>query len=143
MSFLRPSFLLAAAALTIAATVAETRAAPGDEQYVTIVSHDPSMFLKALRAGGDFAKGGHGRKFRIILASAGAIVAIPGTSTVQRDYMKSRRPGVEIIACRETIDALSQANRRRVPVLPGISVQKCQGLRNKMSVSGWQTAPGF
>jgi hypothetical protein len=71
------------------------------------------------------------------------IVVIPGTSTVQRDYMKSRRAGVQIIACRETLDALSQANKRRIPVLPGVTVEKCQSLRNKMTVAGWQTAPGF
>lgn len=118
-------------------------AAPGDQQYVTIVSHDPSGFLRALRAGADFVKGGRGRTFRIILAGAGVIIAIPGTSTVQRDYMKTRVAGVQVFACKESIDALAKANRRPIPTLPGISVQKCESLRNKMDVAGWQVAPGI
>ena len=137
---------LAASALALCAVAApETaHAGPGDMQYTTLVTHDPSGFLRALRAGNDFVKGGRGRRFRVILASGGVIVAIPGTSTVQRDYMKmGRRAGLEIIACKETIDALSKANRRRMPVLPGVSVQTCESLRNKMTVAGWQTAPGI
>ncbi len=134
-------------ALTAAAfalpPLAGAAAAPGDQQYVTIVSHDPSAFLRALRAGADFVKGGRGRTFRIILAGAGVIIAIPGTSTVQRDYMKSRVGGVQVFACKESIDALSKANRRRIPTLPGISVHACASLRNKMNVAGWQVAPGI
>lgn len=136
-----PGLALAGALATI--TPAPAGAAPGDQQYVTISSHDPSAFLKALRAGADFVKGGRGRTFRIILAGAGVIVAIPGTSTVQRDFVRSRVGGVQVLACKESMDALSAANRRRVPVIPGVSIQKCEGLRNKMTVAGWQTAPGI
>lgn len=119
-------------------------AGPGDRQFTSIVSHDPSAFLTALRAGADFVKGGGGRRFRIILASGGAIVAIPGTSTVQRDYMRIRRgAGLEIVACKETIDAFAKINKRRIPMLPGVSVRKCEGMRNKMTLEGWQTAPGI
>lgn len=135
--------LALAAALALAAT-SPAAAAPGDLQYATIYSHDQSGFLRAVRAGNDFVAGGRGKRFRIILAGAGVIVAIPGSSTVQRDYMKLKRSaGLEIVACKETIDALSQANNRRIPVIPGVSIQPCASLRNKMSVAGWQVAPGF
>lgn len=141
---IRGAFAAAGLALSAWLAPATAQAGPGDMQYTTIVSHDPSGFLRALRAGEDFVKGGRGRRFRLILASGGVIVAIPGTTTVQRDYMKiGRRAGLEIIACKETIDALSKANRRRMPVLPGVSVQSCASLRNKMTVAGWQTAPGI
>jgi intracellular sulfur oxidation DsrE/DsrF family protein len=120
------------------------QAGPGDRQYATLYNHDQSGFLRAMRAGADFVKGGRGRQFRIVLAGPGVIVVIPGTSTAQREYMKNgRTPGVEIIACKETIDALSKANKRRIPVLPGVSVRPCKSLRNQMTVAGWQTAPGF
>lgn len=126
------------------AAVAPAAAAPGDKQFTSLVDHNPSAFLKALRAGADFVKGGGNRRFRIILASGGVVVAIPGTSTVQREYMRIRRdPGLEIVACKETIDGLSKANRRRIPVLPGVSVQKCEGMRNKLTLQAWQPAPGL
>lgn len=135
---------LALAAALAAAVAAPAAAAPGDLQYTTIVSHSPQAFVKALRAGEDFVKGGGGRRFRIILASAGVIVAIPSTSISQLEYLKARRPrGLEIIACKETLDALARANKRRLPTLPGISVQPCASLRNKMNVAGWQIAPGI
>lgn len=119
-------------------------AGPGDMQYATLTTHNPSGFLRAFRAGEDFVKGGRGRKFRLILGGGGVIVVIPGTSTAQSEYIKTRRSGaLQIIACKETIDALSKANKRRVPVLPGVSVLPCASLRNKMTVAGWQQAPGF
>jgi hypothetical protein len=131
---------IAAAALAFASPLA---AAPGDKQYTIITIHSPQAFIKALRAGADFA-GGKGRRFRIVLASAGVIVAIPGVAISQLEYMKTRRPaGLEIIACKETVDALSKANKRRMPTLPGIKVQTCASMRNKMTVDGWQTAPGL
>lgn len=138
---MRRATLAAAAAAALTSSVA---AAPGDLQYATISSHDQSGFLRAVRAGNDFVAGGRGKRFRVILAGAGVIVVIPGSSAVQRDYIRTRRgAGLEIIACKETIDALSQANRRRIPVIAGVSVQPCASMRNKMSVGGWQVAPGF
>lgn len=134
----------AAAAIAVATLSSPAAAAPGDLQYATIYTHDQSGFLRAVRAGNDFVSSGRGKRFRVILAGAGVIVVIPGSSTVQRDYMRTRRGGgLEIIACKETVDALSTANRRRIPVIPGVSVQPCASLRNKMSVGGWQVAPGF
>jgi hypothetical protein len=131
-------------AALLLASLGGAAAAPGDRQYVTLLNHDQSTFLRALRAGNDFVAGGPGRRFRIVLATAGVVVAIPGTSAAQREYAKTRRrAGVEIIACKETIDALSKANRRRIPVLPGVSVQPCKSLRDRMNVSGWQLAPGL
>ena len=137
---------LAAAALTAAAIAlpSPAGAGPGDLQFATIVDHSPQGFVKALRAGGDFVKGGGGRRFRIILAATGVIVAIPSTSISQLEYMKSRRPaGLEIIACKETLDALAKANKRRLPTLPGIAVKPCASLRNQMMLGGWQPAPGL
>ncbi|MFC3693007.1 hypothetical protein [Chenggangzhangella methanolivorans] len=133
----------AAAALSLALPT-PAAAGPGDMQYVTIVDHSPQGFVRALRAGEDFVKGGRGRRFRIILAAAGVIVAIPSTSIAQLEYMKKRRPaGLEIIACKETIDALAKANKRRLPTLPGISVKPCKSLKNQMTLAGWQNAPGI
>jgi intracellular sulfur oxidation DsrE/DsrF family protein len=138
----RAAALGGAAALALVAPPAH--AAPGDRQYATLYNHDQSGFLRALRAGEDFVKGGRGRQFRIVLAGPGVIVVIPGTSAAQREYMKAGRArGLEIIACKETLDALSKANKRRIPVLPGVSVRTCQSLRNQMTVAGWQVAPGF
>ncbi|GLK81074.1 hypothetical protein [Methylopila turkensis] len=118
-------------------------AAPGDKQFVGIENHDPRSFQRALRAGADFVRGGRGRQFQIILSGRGAILVIPGTSTVQRDMQTLRAPGLKVVACRETMDALSRANRRRVPVIPGATVEKCEGLRNRLTVGGWQYAPGL
>jgi hypothetical protein len=133
----------AALAAAFALVAGSAQAAPGDRQYVLLTNHDQNAFLRALRAGQDFLKGG-GRQFRIVLANAGVVVMIPGTSTAQREYLKyGRRAGLEILACKETIDALSKANRRRVPVLPGVTVQPCRSLRDRMNVAGWQVAPGF
>jgi len=133
---------LAAAALVLG-FAAPVWAAPGDEQYVTIENHDPAAFQRALRAGSDFVRSGRGRKFNLILANRGVISVIPGTTTVQRDIGRLRAPGLTIIACAETMRGLSEANRRRVPVVPGVTVQPCNGLRNKLDVSGWQRAPGI
>lgn len=118
-------------------------AAPGDSQFVGIENHDPRAFQRALRAGADFVKGGRGRRFNVILGGRGVILAIPGTSYVQRDLGKLRAPGLKIIACRETIDALSRSNRRRVPVVAGVSVERCAGLRGRLTTTGWQEAPGL
>lgn len=140
-----PAALACAAvcAAVLAASLVPAAAAPGEKQFTVIVSHDQNRFLTAMRAGADFVKRG-GRQYRIVLATAGAIVAIPGSSTVQRDYMKMSRPrGLEVVVCKETMQALERANKRRIPVLPGMSVQSCNGLRNKMILGGWQVAPGI
>ena len=127
----------------LAGAVAPAAAAPGDEQYVMLDNHDPAAFQRALRAGSDFVRSGRGRKFNLILASRGVIPVIPGTTTVQRDIARLKAPGLTIIACAETMRALAEANRRRVPVVPGVTVRSCKGLRNKLDVSGWQRAPGL
>ena len=120
-------------------------AAPGDRQFVGLERHDPSALLKAVRAGSDFVKSGRGRQFRVILANSGVISVIPGVVLVQRDLPPLLRgaSGLTIIACKETLDALSRANRRRVPVISGVTVMSCRSLRNKMTVAGWQPAIGF
>lgn len=139
----RDACLSAALCAAVLLSPSGPAAAAGERQFTVIVSHDQNRFLTAIRAGADFVKRG-GRQFRVVLATAGAIVAIPGSSTVQRDYMKMARPrGLEIVVCKETMDALQRANKRRIPVLPGMSVQKCEGLRNKMILAGWQVAPGI
>ncbi|HEY0291055.1 MAG TPA: hypothetical protein VGC51_01780 [Hansschlegelia sp.] len=135
----------AAAILVAAAATTGASAAPGDRQFITIESHDPSAFLRAVRVGADFVKSGRGRQFRIILANGGVIVAIPGMALVQRELPQILRgaSGLGVVACKETIDLLSKANKRRVPVLPGVQVAACRSLRHQMTVAGWQTAPGF
>ncbi|GLK69541.1 hypothetical protein [Hansschlegelia plantiphila] len=135
----------AAILVAAAATTEASAAAPGDRQFITIESHDPSAFLRAVRVGADFVKSGRGRQFRIILANGGVIVAIPGMALVQRDLPPILRgaSGLGVVACKETIDLLSKANKRRVPVLPGVQVASCRSLRHQMTVAGWQTAPGL
>ncbi|MFD1330653.1 hypothetical protein ACFQ4O_01415 [Methylopila musalis] len=118
-------------------------AAPGDSQFVGIENHDPRAFQRALRAGSDFVKSGRGRRFSVILAGRGVILVIPGSSYVQRDLPKLRVPGLKIIACRETVEALSRANKRRVPVVAGVTVERCDGLRSRLTTTGWQEAPGI
>lgn len=131
---------LAAAALALPAPAS---AAPTEMQFATITTHNPQAFIKALRTGADFAAS-KGRRFRIVLAAGGVIVAIPGVAISQLEYMKTKRPaGLEIIACKETVDALSKANKRRMPTLPGIKVQSCESMRSKMMLAGWQPAPGL
>jgi hypothetical protein len=134
--------LAASAALAAAAPAA---AAPGDRQFTVVADHNPAGALRALRAGVDFVKGHPGRQFRLILSGGGVIVAIPGTSSIQREAYKMIQGtrGLQVIACRETLEALSRANRRTIPVLPGVSSQRCAGLRNRMTVDGWQVAPGI
>jgi hypothetical protein len=134
--------VLAAALLAYGAPAS---AAPGDQQFVGLERHDPSALLKAVRTGSDFVKGHRGRQFRVILANAGVISVIPGVALVQRDLPPLLRGagGLTIIACKETLDALGRANRRRVPVISGVTVMSCRGLRNKMTVAGWQPAIGF
>lgn len=136
---------LAAACLAVGALAAPTavQAGPGDRQFIGIENHDPRSFQRALRAGADFVRSGRGRQFRVILANRGVILAIPGTSTVQRDLMQLRTPGLTVLACRESLAAIERSNRRRIPVIPGVAVTQCAGLRNQMSVSGWQNAPGL
>lgn len=135
------SVALACAALL--ATAAPAVAAPGDDQYVAIENHDPRSFQRALRTGSDFVKSGRGRRFQVILANRGVILVVPGTSTVQKDVAQLRAPGLKIVACRETLDAISRANRGRVPVIPGVTVETCRGLLNRLSTTGWQTVPGL
>ncbi|MFC7053027.1 hypothetical protein ACFQI3_10045 [Hansschlegelia quercus] len=137
--------LIGVLAAALLASGAPASAAPGDSQFVGLERHDPSALLKAVRAGSDFVKGGRGRQFRVILANAGVISVIPGVALVQRDLPPLLRGagGLKIIACKETLDALARANRRRVPVISGVTVMSCRGLRNKMTVTGWQPAIGF
>lgn len=131
------------AAVAVLAPAAPAAAAPGDMQYVGIDNHDPRAFQRALRTGADFVRSGRGRRFQIILAGRGVILVIPGTSTVQKDVGQLRAPGLKIVACQETLAALQQANRKRIPVISGVTVEKCQGLRNRLSTTGWQTVPGL
>lgn len=145
MSARWPLFLSLIAALSLSLLAAPAGAAPGDRQFVGLDRHDPSAVLKAVRAGSDFVKGGRGRQFRIILGNAAVISVIPGVVLVQRDLPPLLRgaSGLTIIACKETLDALAKANRRRVPVIGGVTVMSCRNLRNQMQVAGWQPAIGF
>jgi hypothetical protein len=127
----------------LASTPAAAQA--GTKQFVVIVNHDPARFSLALKAGRDFVAGG-GKTFQIILDNRAVLLAIPGSNTVQREYLDiiRRTRGLKVIACSETMQALQARNPgRRVPVLPGVSVAKCEGLRQRLQKEGYLPAVGI
>lgn len=118
---------------------------PGDRLYVVIDSHEPPLFSRALRTAGDFLAGGKGRIFEIVLTGRGILLAIPGSTIAQKDYIDVRRahPDLRVLVCKETADVLQKANKRRVPYLPGARVASCAGLRETYAKQGFQRAMGF
>jgi hypothetical protein len=117
----------------------------GERLYVELVDHNPWQFTNALRAADDFLKAGGPRRFEIMMAYYGIFAAIPGVTIAQRDYLaiKRRNPGLTVVACKETFDRLAKANRRRVPLLPGMTLAPCKGRRERLERDGWRPALGF
>lgn len=148
------ALVLAAGAVGMAAPAAagrrpapqsEAPGRPGDRVYVVIDSHDPALFSSAVKTGGDFLAGGKGRVFEIILSGRGILLAIPGSTVAQKDYIDTKRahPDLRLLVCKETADVLQKANRRRVPYLPGARIAPCSGLRAAYAKQGFQRAMGF
>lgn len=137
-------------ALVVGGAVSGTRADEastriGERLYVVLWQHDPLQFSNALRAADDFLGARSGRRFEIIMDYYGMFAAIPGVTVVQREYVeiKRRRPGLSVIVCKETFDKLSKANKRRLPVLPGMQVTTCKDRRKRLEEAGWREALGF
>lgn len=117
----------------------------GERLYVVLLQHNPAQFSNALKAADEFLAVRPGRRFEIIMDYYGMFAAIPGVTTAQRDYaaIKGRNPGLTVVVCRETLDALRRSNKRRITVLPGMKVLPCKGRRDMLERDGWRPALGF
>lgn len=117
----------------------------GERLYVVLLQHNPAQFSNALKAADEFLAVRPGRGFEIIMDYYGMFAAIPGVTTAQRDYgaIKGRNPGLTVVVCRETLDALRRSNKRRISVLPGMKVLPCKGRRDMLERDGWRPALGF
>jgi hypothetical protein len=136
---------IAALALAAAAGPAAAQTQPGDRQYTVLTDHLPVAFDRALRTGADLIDRGQVRQFEVLLTGRGLILAIPGSTNAQRgvaDLLRRHR-GLRIVACKETVDALTSAARRRPQLLPGTAVEPCIGRLRKMDAAGWQRVPGL
>ena len=141
--------LLALASLAISAlapSVADAAATVGTEKvYAFIEQHDPTRLSYALRYGQDLFKTNKQAQFELYLAKRGVILALPGSNWVQQEYVNIRRanPRLKVVACAETVKQAEQSAKRRLPLLPGITVEPCK-LRIKTLVSaGWSQVPGL
>jgi hypothetical protein len=135
-----------ALALSALAVSAEAQPRPGQRQYTTVVQHSPGELMTAIRAGQDALKSGDAREFRILLNGRGVLLVIPGTTSIQKEYVSSvpRTRGLTVIACKEIIDQLAKRNRgRRPPLLPGTRVEACKDATRKLDAAGWYRVPGL
>jgi hypothetical protein len=114
------------------------------KSFVTMERHDPATFAYALRYGQEHLRGSRDAQFEIYLAGRAVHLVVPGSNFVQIDYMKRYRanPRLKIIACAETVRPVEAAAHRRVPLLPGVTVQPCGARLKAMLAAGWQRAPG-
>ncbi len=114
------------------------------KSFVTMERHDPSTFSYALRYGQEHLRGSRDAQFEIYLAGRAVHLVVPGSNFVQIDYMKRFRANarLKIVACAETVRPVEAATRRRVPLLPGVTVQPCGTRLKAMLAAGWQRAPG-
>lgn len=117
----------------------------GERLYVVLFEHDPVQFSNALRAADDFLEVRPGRRFEIMMDYYGLFAAIPGVTTVQKEYadIKRRRPGLSVVVCKETFDRLQKMNKRRLAVLPGVKVAPCKDRTRTLEKAGWRPALGF
>ena len=115
------------------------------KSFVALEQHDPTGFSYALRYGQDHLKSSRNAEFEIYLAGRGLYLVVPGSNFVQIEYMKRHRanPRLKIVACAETVKPVEAAVHRRVPLLPGVTVQPCGARLKAMLASGWQRAPGI
>lgn len=136
-------FLLAALAVLLALP-AHAQSRPGEKQFMILFNHQPSDLQTAVRTGQDALKAGV-KEFRIVLDGRAVLMVIPGSNIAQKEYMQTvpRQRGLSVIACKETVDLIARNAKRRPPLLPGVRVQPCEGMRKDMQESGWQRAMGF
>ena len=108
------AMLLALAWMITPAAASQPRI--GERLYVVLLQHNPAQFSNALKAADEFLAVRPGRRFEIIMDYYGMFAAIPGVTTAQRDYgaIKGRNPGLTVVVCRETLDALRRSNKRRI-----------------------------
>jgi hypothetical protein len=119
-------------------------ARPGDRVFTVIDQHNATRLLQAARSGEDSLKNG-GREAQILLSGRGLLLTVPGFTNVQKDVMaiKRRNARLRIIACKETVDILTKANRRPPPMIPGVNVEACKGRIRHMESAGWQRMLGI
>lgn len=136
---------LLAMAVLITPAAAGSQPRIGERLYVVLWQHNPAQFSNALKAADEFLAVRPGRRFEIIMDYYGMFAAIPGVTTAQRDYaaIKGRNPGLTVVVCRESLDALRKNNKRRITVLPGMTVLPCKGRRDRLERDGWRPALGF
>jgi len=117
----------------------------GERLYVVLYEHDPIQFSNALRAGADFLDARPGRRFEVIMDYYGLFAAIPGVTTVQREYadIRRRHPGLSVVVCKETFEKLARMNKRKLSVLPGMQILPCKDRRQALEKAGWRPALGF
>ena len=139
------ALLLAGFWVGSAARADEENTRIGERLYVVLWQHDPFQFSNALRAADEFLGARPGRRFEIIMDYYGLFAAIPGVTLVQREYaeIKRRRPGLTVTVCKETLDKLQAANKRKLSVMPGMRVAPCKDRRRKLEEAGWREALGF
>ena len=141
--------LLALASLaipTLAPTAAEAAATVGaDKVYAFIEQHDPTRLSYALRYGQDLFKTNKQAQFELYLAKRGVILALPGSNWVQREYVAIRQanPRLKVVACAETVRQVEQSAKRRLPLLPGITVEPCKPRIKALVSAGWSQVPGL
>ena len=141
--------LLALASLAIPAlgpTAASATATVGaDKVYAFIEQHDPTRLSYALRYGQDLFKSNKQAQFELYLAKRGVILAMPGSNWVQQEYVAIRRanPRLKVVACAETVKQVEQSAKRRLPLLPGVTVQPCKERIKALAPAGWSQVPGL
>lgn len=120
-------------------------ARPDDRWYVFISDHDPRQFWTMIHTADDMLA--NGGRFRIYMNARGVLLGYVGSTMTQKDYMEihRRRPGLELMACKETIDRLMAGlkGRRAPPLLPGLKVVPCHGVLSELDKEGWRRVPGF
>ncbi len=141
--------LLALASLAIPALApitAEAAATVGaDKVYAFIEQHDPTRLSCALRYGQDLFRTNKQAQFELYLAKRGVILALPGSNWVQREYVAIRQanPRLKVVACAETVKQAEQSAKRRLPLLPGITVEPCKPRIKALVSAGWSQVPGL
>jgi len=136
-------WILFAALIAFAGVEHGAQARSGDRQYAAVDNHDPVQFLRILRDAQDMLKSGRGREFRIYLLDRGVLLVIPGSTNIQKEVfdIKRRNPNLKIIACKETVDAITKNAKRRPPLLPGTTIESCNNTSRRLDAAGWLRGP--
>lgn len=140
------SLLVALLCAVIAVPALAASYKPGDRQFAFVQGHDPVGFERAVKTGADLIKAGDAKQFRVYLIGRAVLMAIPGVPTVvQKGIIKTLKttPGLKLVACKETVDAIIKLAHQRPPFLPNTIVETCKDQRQKLESQGWQLAIGF